>query len=407
MKTIESRIDYPAVILAVMCLFHPVIGHSAEKQSERDNVTTNVAHQTTCELQLNRIHGAIQEYVKRNQRLPRWLSDLVPDYIHDPKTLVCPFVEQTGRFKEWRTAFVNYPVFADPGFCSYAYEFCTTEITSVPGLTTRDYKQHQMAMIGFGVPVVRCLAHRPILNLAYDGSTYLSPDEWEDDFAISPKHHKAFHDVWSMTLTKRSLNKIILDVLEPRDPKAGPSALDLSSHYNASLLHLSRIELSGKLLIHYPEGLRRIDGVDFDIRALIHLTATNFPIPFPEKAGGIPVNQKCTSLHFLHGAMFPATDGIRIASYVLRFGDGTTDEVPVIYGRDVKTRWFDPKIDPAIDNPKAAWVSPPDKIGATGKSLRLYVTHWKNPGRDSELRSIDFISHMTPSAPFLVAITVE
>jgi hypothetical protein len=210
-----------------------------------------------------------------------------------------------------------------------------------------------------------------------------------------------------MTLTKRSLNRIIRDLLEPRDPKAGPSALDLSPHYNASLLHLSRIELSGKLLIHYPEGLRRMDGVDFDIRALIHLTATNFPIPFPEKVGGIPVNRKCASLHFLHGAMFPATDGIKIASYVLRFGDGTTDEVPVTYGKDVKTRWCDPRIESDADNPKPAWVSPPDKIGPAGKSLRLYVTHWRNPRRDSELRSIDFISHMTPSAPFLVALTLE
>jgi hypothetical protein len=211
-----------------------------------------------------------------------------------------------------------------------------------------------------------------------------------------------------MTLTKKkSFNEIMREMLEPRSPEAGPGALDLTAHYNASLLHLSRIEASGKLLTPYPEGLRKIEQTHFDVRGLVHLAGTNLPIPFPQKVENITVNRKCASVVFLHGAISAVADGTRIASYVLRFGDGTTNVVPVIYGKDVKTRWADPQVDPEINTPPAAWVGPLNKSGPTRESLRLYITRWRNPGRAAELRSIDFISHMTPAAPFLAAITIE
>src|SRR5262245_5664524 len=271
------------LILMVLSLGHPLAGRSAEKSEKKEGFTTNTTHQAACQQQLNIIHGAIQEYLERNQHLPRWLSELVPDYIHDPKMLVCPYVDSTGSLSKWREGFVNYPVFGDPAQCSYAYEFCTIPIPKIPDFTCRDYKQRQMAMIGFSVPIVRCFAHRPILNLGFDGSIYLSRSEWEDNFVISPKHEAAFHNVWLLTFQKRSLNEIVLELVEPRKPEANPRLLDLSGYYNASLLHLSQLDLSGKLLTAYPEDILKIEGIEFDVRGLVHLTGRNFPIEFPEK----------------------------------------------------------------------------------------------------------------------------
>src|SRR5207244_9618427 len=121
----------------------------------------------------------------------------------------------------------------------------------------------------------------------------------------------------------------------------------------------------------------------------------------------IPVNRKCASIHFLHGATFIVTNGSKVASFLIRFRDGHTAEVSIIYGTDVKTRWFDPNQKSELENPRPAWTTPPDKVGPTGKSLRLYVSSWKNQAPDIEVASLDFISDMSESAPFLLGITVE
>ena len=104
--------------------------------------------------------------------------------------------------------------------------------------------------------------------------------------------------------------------------------------------------------------------------------------------------------------MFSAPEGSTIASYVVHQGGGHT-EIPIDYGKDVRTRWFDSRQKSELDNPKVAWTSPPNSVGTAGKSLRLYHTTWSNPNPDVEVNSISFVSHLTESAPFLVAITLE
>jgi len=366
--------------------------------------TTNSADAAACQGQLNMIFGALQEYQKRNQNLPRWLSDLVPDYIHDRNTLVCPYVLKTGNLKKFREKYFLGRVFKDPGSCSYGYEFCT-ESWEVPGWTTRIYKERQMELIGFNVPIVRCFAHRPVLNLAFDGSLYPSTPEWEDTFVRSSKQNAVLHNIF--LLTNISENKLVSKLSEPRKPETNAGLLDLSTQCNASLLHLSQIDQSGKLLIPYPEGVRQIAGVQFDVRAIVHLGARQFPILLPEKIENIPVNRKCRAIHFLHGATFPASNGSKVASFVIHFREGGLAEMPIIYGRDVKTRWFNQNQKSELEPPKPAWISSPDRVGANGKSLRLYMSSWRKQNADPDVTTIDFISHMTESAPFLLAITIE
>src|SRR5258706_9919942 len=128
--------------------------------------------------------------------------------------------------------------------------------------------------------------------------------------------------------------------------------LDLSMQYNALLFHLSQIDTSGKLLMPFPEGAQKIAGIDFDVRGLVHLGADRFPVAFPERVEHLAVNRKCASIDFLHGATFAVTNGSKIATFVLHFTDGRTAKLPIIYGTDVKSRWFDAEDQSELDNPK-------------------------------------------------------
>jgi hypothetical protein len=404
MKLIHALFKYGLPVVAAGCLANPLLCRAAEETPTKPGYSTDPTDQEACQGQLNVIYGAIQEYLRRSQRLPRWLSELTPDFIHDPETLICPFVRKTHILKKWREDFVLIPVFGDSA-SSYAYEFCTVPIQGLQDKTIRDYKQRQMEVMGFGVPIVRCFAHRPVLNLAFEGTIYESPTDWEDNFVNSAEDHHFFHDVLGLD-SSWSQNRMVMKKIAARNPQLDARLLDLSKHYNALLLHLSQIDHSGKLLATYPEGRQNIGGVEFDVRGLIHLTGKNFPISFLERVDNIVVNQKCAKIHFLHGAMYGAPEGVTVAIYVVHQGSGHT-EIPIVYGKDVKTRWFDSRQKSELDSPKVAWTSPPNSVGTAGKSLRLYRTTWSNPNPDLEVNSISFVSYLTESAPFLVAITLE
>src|SRR5215472_9028512 len=69
-----------------------------------------------CTRNLKVIYDAIQAYQFDHKDLPNWLSDLVPDYIFDPRVLICPVCRRTGRTES--------PPLADPKLaCSYIFEF--------------------------------------------------------------------------------------------------------------------------------------------------------------------------------------------------------------------------------------------------------------------------------------------
>ncbi len=42
-----------------------------------------------------------------------------------------------------------------------------------------------------------------------------------------------------------------------------------------------------------------------------------------------------------------------------------------------------------------------------GNPVRLFKRTWENPRPDQPLASLDFISHETVAAPFLIAVTAE
>ena len=193
-------------------------------------------------------------------------------------------------------------------------------------------------------------------------------------------------------------------------------------------------------LADLPSGLHKFAGVEFDVRGVIQLdgqTLREEGGKYPERVDGIPVNRKIYRMHVLHAAGWQAPKNAVIGAYVLHYADGSQKEFEIVYGKHVLDWWRydDLPLDP--ENTQTAWTgfndmarnmvdSGPEarivdganrllqsfglsKLSAQEVSgpLRLFKTAWDNPQPDIEVESIDYVSKMTDSAPFLIAITVE
>ena len=134
------------------------------------------AEKESCQANLRLIYQAVEAYKAERGDLPQWLSDLVPGYLPDTNTLVCPVSRRTGRTER--------PPLSDPKIASsYLFEFCPVPLrgrgTNGTTHTRREWKRRQMDLAGPMVPIVRCRFHEPVLNLAFDGHIYESPRSWE------------------------------------------------------------------------------------------------------------------------------------------------------------------------------------------------------------------------------------
>jgi hypothetical protein len=372
--------------------------------AESRPVSNNEADAKACTAQLNIINNALRKYVDQHKSFPRWLSDLTPDYLANSRLLVCPYVYGSGNVKNWWRELKTFNVHNDPRPTSYGYEFCLEQVKQLPDTDCREYKQRQMEILGGVVPIVRCTAHNHPINLAYDGAVYRSGEDWEDLFAKSADDSAALQQ----PLPQSEIECIVRRLVRPRAANTNPRCVDLSTNYNATLFHLSNMEYDGKVIEMLTNGVYTIHGISFDVRGLVHLTATNFVIPFPQAVnGGIALNRQCARVHLLHGVVGAVPEGAIVARYVFHLQNGRKFETPIVYGKDVLTRFFIPEDETDSEKLRAAWITPSNRTGSSGRALRLYLTSWENPEPSVMVQSVDFISEMTASAPFLVAITTQ
>jgi len=206
-----------------------------------------------------------------------------------------------------------------------------------------------------------------------------------------------------------------------RDPRTPPHLIDLSNYYNG-LLTVPWYPVEGWFLFDndlsaLPQGTVTLENVPFDVRGVIQLRREmKIWRMLPQEVKGISVAHKAQRVHFLHGTVgpefFEATaeplkTGTKIGGYVLHYADGSQYELEIVYGRDVRDWWllFDPSRE--TDRAELAWTGTNPCTTEAGTSLRLYKRTWENPKPDVEIQSIDFVSTVTPSGPFLIAITIE
>ena len=192
--------------------------------------------------------------------------------------------------------------------------------------------------------------------------------------------------------------RLTLDLFRPK-AQDSRLLLDLSPLANATLtaeqdwlFYPGTVERSLVL----PVGTRRLDGVLFHLaqergrpKAIVLAGRASQRLP---AAARIPVGAKVSRLYFLHayGWLMPQA-GKELASYELRYADGTRDRLPIV-GNDASQR-------------KLRAGSPgPDTNPSSDRRLALWTTIWHNRWPDREVSEIVFRSAAT-ATPILLAVT--
>jgi hypothetical protein len=225
-----------------------------------------------------------------------------------------------------------------------------------------------------------------------------------------------------------------------RDPHASDNQLDLSGLYTGELGEAFHGRVSPALqqdddLSELAAGVVELGGIEFDIRGVIQLRRAEplggvWELPTlddPVRVDGIPIQKETPRLHLLLGtvrgknshhlsegtaqseeAAIPG-EGTVIGRLEFHYADGETRSLDLVYGRDVRDWWYDPAraTFEATDRARVVWTGTNPVANENGHRLRLYLNTRDNPRPGVKITTFDFVSAMTETAPFLIAVTVE
>lgn len=205
---------------------------------------------------------------------------------------------------------------------------------------------------------------------------------------------------------------LVMVLLLARRDTPGFSPVDLSQHTNG-VLHTSWLpnEDPGNNLATLPTGRQEFGGVVFDVQGLIQLQGQCWVkrrYTLPEKVSGMPVGRACGRVHILHAnSGFGDPIGTTVASLVLHYADGAQAELEIQHLVHVLDFWDYKGHAPADPNTVIAWNGKSPATARRGLGVRLCRTTFENPHPRKRVQTIDYVSAMAGSAPFLVALTVE
>jgi hypothetical protein len=218
----------------------------------------------------------------------------------------------------------------------------------------------------------------------------------------SPNHRNS-----AMSPLCNSIVLILSLVAAEPAPEKAVTYVDLQPKANQKLKDPFHGSTDANDLAEVKQGKQTLGGLKFQIgEGLVQLANENLKDQLPEKVEGIKVDAKFARLHILQATGHSVDDDTVIAKYVLHYADKSEETIEVVYGKDVRDWWrgADAK-DPTRG--KVAWKGTNESAKANGSSIWLFSLTWKNPKPDKKVVSIDYISTLTNSAPFVVAITLE
>ncbi|MBN2390600.1 MAG: hypothetical protein JXR84_07750 [Anaerolineae bacterium] len=194
-----------------------------------------------------------------------------------------------------------------------------------------------------------------------------------------------------------------------RSRQANTDMVDLTAYYT-NALDEDWLGKSGASLAALPKSIQVFAEAAFDVRGLIQLagkgTEAETGRAFPPSVKGIKVNYKGKKLHFLHGTAWQAEEDTKVGEYILHYANGQTKYIPLIYQRHLKDWWVQ-EGDPIPTDTEIAWTGENEAAHKLGYKIHLYRYTINNPFPNEEIVTLDFVSTMTESAPFLIALTVE
>jgi RNA polymerase sigma factor (sigma-70 family) len=173
--------------------------------------------------------------------------------------------------------------------------------------------------------------------------------------------------------------------------------IDLGPHVNQKLNERFHNYREGNDLATLPTGRQSFAGIAFTVGGgVVRLGGDT-----PAQVEGIKVGAKVTRLHFLHacGHCGNIPRNTSIGKYVVHYDDKSTEEVEIVYGRDVVDWW----VQPGVADPTRG------KIAWEGQNqfspIKLFLTTWENPNADKRVVTLDYVA--TGGTPFCVAISAE
>lgn len=124
-------------------------------------------------------------------------------------------------------------------------------------------------------------------------------------------------------------------------------------------------------------------------------------MPYPERIEGIRVDAQVANLYFLHAIAWGTLGRTDTAmTYIMRYGDGTSLEVPVRAFREVWDWGYVSVTEEMAEcDCHRGW--------ANARNQGLYVWRWRNPWPEKRLASIDIVSACGDQIPLVAAITAE
>ena len=123
--------------------------------------------------------------------------------------------------------------------------------------------------------------------------------------------------------------------------------------------------------------------------------------PYPEKVEGVRVDRKAGAVYFLHAIAWGVLNKVETAfTYVVRYGDGTVEEVPVRNYREVWD-WGFLALTAEMEANHCV------KGWANGENKGLYLWRWTNPHPEKAIATIDIVSACAGQIPLIAAISVE
>ena len=189
--------------------------------------------------------------------------------------------------------------------------------------------------------------------------------------------------------------------------------VDLGAHSNGDLSTSWTPAYGNNHLQQLGPAKRVLKQVPFDIRGVVQLQGALWKgkgYSLPERVDGIPAGAICRWIHILHAnSAFADPLGTTVATLVLHYTDGEQARFQIQEGVHCLDWWAWPKGRTKVSDPNTvvAWTGRNPPATHQGAKLRLFKTAFANPQPAKQIKSIDYVSAMAGSAPFMVAMTLE
>ena len=233
------------------------------------------------------------------------------------------------------------------------------------------------------------------------------------EFAVPSRSRSEYLNHWSRLLLNlgrfEEVARLNLEFrgIPKRPEHVKPELIDLSPYYNATLANTGLRQLE-------TFGIKELElvNLEFDVRGAVHLnTRENWSKELHKSVVEIKVGRQCQQIHFLHSTKWGGnTVETRVGIYVIHYEDSKTETQEIKLGEHVRDWEYEPGPDglperrPTDSNAHVAWTGVDPR---SGRQIQLFTLTWTNPRVGMAVESIDFISAINRTTPFLIAISVE